>query len=480
MNRLHPSALGELKDEVRLPSYDHQSLRAGIVHLGLGAFHRAHQAVFTEDAIELAGGDWGIIGVSIRSAEVSRQLLPQAGLYSVWSEDAGREELRIIGALRDVLVAPQNPAAVVAAIADQSIKIITLTITEKGYSLAADGRSLDLQDSIIKDDLANRQHPSSALGLIALGLRARMHSGGAALTILSCDNLSQNSRLLRAVLVDYLALSFPEVIEWLDSATTFPCSVVDRIVPAMTAQQKQRQALQLGLVDESAVTTEPFSQWIIEDRFAGHRPAWDKVGVQLVEDVLPFETIKLRLLNAAHSAIAYCGLLTGMETVDEVMADAPLRSFIERLMAEELMPALDVPEGFDLGLYRDQLLQRFENPCLRHRCQQIAMDGSEKILQRWLPTLEQLPEAPSLVKALSAWCYFILQTELPIDDPRKEQLTAVRASDQQHAPRLHSVLACARITSGTVADFPLLCRTVEENMRTIESEGVRNLLEQRG
>ncbi len=475
MQRLHPDTLGAARADVRLPPYERGALRPGIVHLGLGAFHRAHQAVYTDAAIGVAGGDWGILGVSLRSAAVSEQLAPQGGLYSVLSEDATTSEVRVVGAVLQVLVAPREPAAVTGAIARQDIHIVTLTITEKGYLLAADGVALDRADEGVRHDLANPERPVTAVGILALGLRERVLRGGAPLTLLSCDNLSENSRRLRGVLADYLGSTFPEVLPWLEQHARFPCSMVDRIVPAATAEQRARQSQQLGLVDEGAVSTEPFSQWLIEDDFAADRPAWERVGVQLVDDILPYENIKLRLLNASHSAIAYCGLLADCTVVDEVMADPALGAWVQRLMARDLMPALRVPPDFDLGAYRDQLLSRFANPRLGHRCVQIAMDGSEKIAQRWLPTLAQ-SEAPLLRGALAAWVYFVLFMDIDIDDPRAPVLLAQRASDGPLRERIESVLACARIDRESVGAFAGLVGDVEEHMRVIQSESIRALV----
>jgi fructuronate reductase len=466
MSRLHPEILGSLPGDVRIPQYDRAGLQAGILHLGPGAFHRAHQAVFTDDAMETGAPEWGIVGVSLRSPGVSRQLTPQGGLYSVWSEDAAGRELRVIGAIQKVLVARQDLSAVIDALAEASIRI---------DALGADGASLDIADAQIAADLDTPAAPVSAVGVLALGLKARFESGGAPLTVISCDNLSENSKRLCSLLRDYLAATFPAVLPWLDDAVTFPCSMVDRIVPAMTAVQKERQSRALGCMDEGAVSTEPFKQWIIEDNFAAGRPDWHAVGVQLVADILPYENIKLRLLNAAHSAIAYCGLLAGSETVYAVMADASLRPYVERLMAEDLMPALDVPRGFDLAGYRDDLLARFSNPCLGHRCAQIAMDGSEKISQRWLPTLQAVA-APRLRRALSVWCYFVLCTELPLDDPRSEQLYALRHSDAPLTDRLSGVLGCARIGSQTLPGVSGLLQEVERDIGTLASQGVGELL----
>lgn len=475
MHRLHPSTLTESNADVRGPAYARDQLRTGIVHLGIGAFHRAHQAVYTDDAMGLCAPDWGILGVSLRSAATAGRLNPQDGLYSVLSRDANASELRVIGAVRRVLVAPRELPAVIAAIADPATRMVTLTITEKGYALAADGHSLDRQDPALRADLDDPQHPVSALGVLALGLRARAGQGDAPLSILSCDNLAHNSRCLRAVLVEYLQQCFPQILDWFERNTTFPCSMVDRIVPAMSAAGLDEQAAALGLRDEGAVSTEPFSQWIIEDDFAAGHPPWERVGAQLVDDIAPYENIKLRLLNASHSAIACCGLLAGVDTVDQVMDDAALGEFVRRLMSQDLMPALQVPADFDLAGYRDQLLQRFGNPRLAHRCAQIAMDSSEKIAQRWLPTLQQ-NRAPQLRRALAAWCYLVLATDIAVEDPRREQLLAQRASTAPLAGKVEAVLACARITPAAVADFAGLRDELLQGMDSIERDGLRALL----
>ena len=476
MEQLHPDTLDHLAGAARTPAYHRQAIAPGIVHLGPGAFHRAHQAVYTERAMEHDGGDWGIVGVSLRSASIARQLNPQQGLYSVWSEDGEGRALRVIGALQKVLVASEEMASVITALADPATRIVTLTITEKGYNLAADGESLDRDDPQIAADLADPEHPRSAIGVLALGLRARLDNGGAPLTILSCDNLSENSKVLHLLLRDYLEETFAGVLPWLACSVTFPCSMVDRIVPATTPEQKERQAMALGLRDDGAVSTEPFIQWIIEDNFAAGRPAWDQVGVQFVRNILPYENIKLRLLNASHSAIAYCGLLAGKDTVDAVMADPRLRAYVEALMAQDLMPVLDVPRGFDLGAYRDDLLARFSNPCLAHRCAQIAMDGSEKISQRWLPTLKA-SAAPHLRQALAAWCYFVLFTDLAINDPRSARLLELRQSDAPVPERLAQVLACARVDADSMRDFAGLYAEVERNVDRLSREGVYAILE---
>ncbi len=439
LQRLSADTLGDLHGRVLRPDYTRSRVTPGVLHLGVGAFHRAHQAVYTDTALAEAS-DWGIVGVSLRSARVAEQLNPQYCLFSVLSEDSAQQELRVIGSILQVLVAPQQPASVNAAFRDPAIRVVTLTVTEAGYCLGADGQSLDSGLPGIQADLAQPDRPGTAIGLLASGLKQRLDAGGAPLTVISCDNLAHNSRKLRAALVDYLARVWPDVLPWLDEQVRFPCSMVDRIVPAQSEAGLARQAQLLGVRDEAAVATEPFSQWIIERDFATAVPDWEAAGALYVDDIAPFEAMKLRLLNASHSAIAMLGLLAGRETVAEVMADAELRAFVESLMSLELLPGLAAPPGFDLPDYREQLLARFSNPCLQHRCAQIAMDSTEKLRQRWLPTLADQRGDSLLVRALAAWCYLVMDTSVEIKDPRLGALLEVRASDQPARARLAALL----------------------------------------
>ncbi|MEM8500854.1 MAG: mannitol dehydrogenase family protein [Pseudomonadota bacterium] len=474
--RLHPETLNLLNTDVLTPTYDRESLQPRIIHLGIGAFHRAHQAVYTEDAIAHSGGDWGIVGVSLRSDAVATQLRPQTALYSVMSQDATHTELRVVGSILDVLYAAENPDRVADAIAHSGTRLLTLTITEKGYCLASDGFSLDNSNNLIEADLEHPYSPASAIGLIAYGLHKRVANGGEPITVLSCDNLSENSQRLKAVLTEYLHASFADVIPWLHNCVSFPCSMVDRIVPGATTEQKIMQSTLLGLQDDGAISTEFFKQWIIEDRFANTRPAWDQVGVEFVDDILPFENIKLRVLNASHSAIAFCGLLAGLDTVDQVMNDEQLASFVTRLIDTELIPAIDAPDGFDLLDYRNRLLRRYQNPHLRHRCAQIAMDSSEKISQRWLPAFAADANTTLLTTSLSMWCFFVLHTDMIIEDPQAEHLMSQRTDCKPIASRVKSTLAIARFHSDSVGNFERLNTLVLADLDFLVQYGLREFL----
>lgn len=414
------SAQTPLPASVRAPGYDRSEQAAGIVHIGIGAFHRAHQAVYTDDAMTAGDRDWGIIGVSLRSGDVAAQLGPQDGLYTVSTRSAVGTQLRLIGAVQTVLVAADDSQAVIDAIAAPTTHIVSFTVTEKGYLRRADG-SLDLA--------AAAGNPS-LYRFVAAGLAERKATGRGGLTLLSCDNLAGNGGVLRRLMREYLAACHPDLSAWFDATCTCPATMIDRIVPATTDADRAEVEALLGARDEGAVVTEGFGQWVIEDDFAGPRPRWEAVGAELVADVAPYETAKLRMLNGAHSTLAYIGLGRGHEFVHQAIADADIRPLIERLMLGEAAPTFDAAPGQDLSAYADALLDRFANPALDHRLIQIAMDGSQKIPQRWLETMAwhqaRGARCPSLEAAIAAWIAF-LRSDHPVDDPLADKLREAAA-----------------------------------------------------
>ncbi|MBB6426502.1 mannitol dehydrogenase family protein [Sphingopyxis sp. JAI128] len=405
---------------VPTPGYDRAAQAAGIVHIGIGAFHRAHQAVYTDDAMSAGDRDWGIVGVSLRSGDVAAQLNPQDGLYSVSTRSAGGAGLRLVGAVQRVLVAADHPQAVIDAIAAPTTHIVGFTVTEKGYLRGPDGAL----------DLGAAKGASSLYRFVGAGLAARKAAGLPGLTLLSCDNLAGNGAALKALMRQYLAAEYPDLAPWFDSECRCPATMIDRIVPATTETDRAAVETALGARDDGAVVTEAFSQWVIENDFAGPRPRWEKVGAELVADVAPYETAKLRMLNGAHSALAYIGLGKGHDYVHQAIADPAIRPVIERLMRAEAAPTIDAAPGQDLSAYADALLDRFANPALHHRLIQIAMDGSQKIPQRWLETLawhqERGQHCPSIEAAIAAWIAF-LRSDQPVDDPLADKLRAAAA-----------------------------------------------------
>jgi fructuronate reductase len=404
VTRLSAATLPGLPGDIGRPGYDRAAVRTGIVHLGIGAFHRAHQATLFDAALAAGDGRWGVCGVSLRSAEVRDQLAPQDGLYSLVERDAAGERVRVVGAVRQVLVAPEDPGAVVAALASPDVHLVTLTVTEKGYRLA--GGTLDVADPGIVHDLATPGAPKTAVGFLVAGLARRRAAGLPPFTVLSCDNLPRNGHLLRDAVLAFADRLAPALARWIAAEGAFPQSMVDRIVPATTATDVAALAARLGCEDRAMVKTEPFLQWVIEDRFCGPRPDFAALGAQLTADIAPWEEAKLRLLNGAHSAIAYLGGLAGIEHVHAFVARAQGRRFVERLWAESAT-TLSPPAGLDLVRYRGALMARFANPALMHRTRQIAMDGSQKLPQRLLAPiarrLERGQDIGALALAVAAW-----------------------------------------------------------------------------
>ncbi len=437
--RLSEAALADLPRAVRRPGYDRRALATGIVHLGIGAFHRAHQAWYVERSLEEAAfGPWGICGVSLRHPDMQARLAPQDGLFALATRHEDRTEWRVIGAVREVLVGPHDIEAVLARLTAPATRIVSLTVTEKGYCLGADHR-LAADHPDIRHDLATPEAPRSAPGYLAAALARIRAAGGAPPTILCCDNLPSNGRTLKQAVVDLAALRGDDgLASWIERSVAMPNSMVDRIVPASSdADRAEAQQALGGVADEAVVTAEPFSQWVLEESFGGPMPDFGAVGVELVGDVAPFERMKLRLLNGSHSAIAYLGQVAGLEHVADVMADPALRAFVERLMIEiaDAVPGIDPTRIAD---YRASLLARWRNPAIRHRTAQIAMDGSQKIPQRWLATLMELRRAgrptPCLAFALAGWFRYLggagEQTRIAIAaDPMAETLTALCRSD---------------------------------------------------
>ncbi len=385
---LNLAALARLPGAVRRPTFDPAQLKCGIVHLGIGAFHRAHQAVFTEDAIEQQGGNWGIIGASLLRPDAPDALARQDCLYTVETLGAAAQ-YRVMGVLRQALFAPRDRAALLAALAAPTTHAVTLTLSEKGYCLAADG-ALDFAYPDIQADLATPRTPRSAIGWLALALAARRQNGAGPLTILSCDNLQSNGEKLADAVTAFADRTQPGLAGWIAGNTAFPLTLVDSIVPASDAAHRARVAAMLGVGDDASVQREEFAQWVIQDRFAGPLPAWGQVGAEIVPDIAQYQRLKLHVLNTAHSALAYLGLPRGHIYVRQAIADPQLLQFLDGMMAREIAPAL---APLDVAGYWRTVKARFANPMIDHRLAQIAEDGSLKLPQRLFPLLEANAQA---------------------------------------------------------------------------------------
>nr|WP_244327900.1 mannitol dehydrogenase family protein [Roseibium sp. RKSG952] len=415
--------------------------KPGIVHLGLGAFFRAHGAIFIEEAMAQSGGDWGIVGVSLQSPRMRSQLAPQGFVYNAVELQPGENTVRQIGSVCDVLVARRDPEAVLKRMSDPDIRIVSLTVTEKGYchDPVAGGLKPDHPD--IQRDLSEAL-PVSAPGYIVRALARRRAMGVPPFTVLSCDNLPDNGRLVRKVVLGFAERLDPELARWIGTEARFPSTMVDRIVPATQPEDIETLAARTGSYDAAPVFHEPFRQWVIEDDFVpahgkDRRPALEAAGVQMVKDVAPYEQMKLRMLNGTHSALAYLGFLAGHETIAETVADPVFETFVKTLWQAEIIPSVSPPAGADLAAYAAVLFTRYATPAIRHRTWQIAMDGSQKLPQRILATVkdnsENGVESPRLLIAVAAWMIYVGGQDLhgrPIDvrDPLASQLKALSAS----------------------------------------------------
>jgi len=381
--RFGARALSRLPQSVHRPGFDPASLKSGIVHLGIGAFHRAHQAVFTQDAIAHHGGDWGIVGASLQRADVPDALRAQDCLYTV--ESLGAEaRYQVMGVIREALFAPRDRARLLEALTAPKTHVVTLTLSEKGYCLSTDG-ALDFSHPDIAADLANPLAPRSAIGWLVLALAERRKAGAGPLTILSCDNLGSNGEKLAQAVTAFAERSHSGLSTWIAANTAFPSTLVDCIVPASDAAHRARVVRALGFEDQASVQREAFAQWVIQDRFAAAVPAWGEVGAEIVPDITGYQRLKLHVLNTAHSALAYLGLPRGHAYVRQAIADPQLIQFLDGMMEQEIAPAL---APLDVAGYWRTVKTRFANPMIDHRLAQIAEDGSLKLPQRLFPLLE--------------------------------------------------------------------------------------------
>lgn len=426
----------------------------GIVHLGIGAFHRAHQAVCTEEAMRQSGDlRWGILGVTQRSADVREQLRPQGGLFTVVTADAGGARAQVVGAVQDVAWPAEETERVLSMIAASTTHVVMLTITEKGYPRNAAG-GLDVaaihEDlrAVGGDETGEVRAAGSAVGLLVRALIRRQRGGGAPITVLSCDNLPGNGRILHALVRDAAdELAVPGFSAWLDASVTFPCSMVDRIVPVTTEQWRRAGENLTGYRDTGLVVAEPYFQWVIEDDFAGPRPPWERAGAVFVDDVEPFERAKLRLLNAAHSVIAYAGARRGHETVASAMADPEILSLARALQADAAA-TLIAPEGVVLVDYCDEILRRFANTAIVDTPRRIAADGTQKIPLRWGQPLAELAAqgiaAPGIEAAYREWAEFVVDevhAGRELVDPQGAQLRAIVQDFPRRADAMSALIA---------------------------------------
>lgn len=451
--------------------------KAGIVHLGLGAFFRAHGAVYVAEA-----GGWGITGVSLQSPGTRDRLKPQGWAYTAVELGPDGEKPQVVTVLRDVLVAPEDPQAVLDAMAAPDTHIVSLTVTEKGYCHEPSTGRLNRDHPDIAHDLENPL-PRSAPGFLARALALRHAAGQPPFTVLCCDNLPENGRVVRGVVGELARLIDPALADWIETNGAFPSTMVDRIVPATTPADLDRLEAATGTRDEAPVMHEPFRQWVIEDSFCGPRPAFERVGVQMVADVTPYEHMKLRMLNGTHSSLAYLGYLAGHETIADTMSDPVFAHFVRRLWRDEIIPALTPPPGEDLGAYAEALAARYANPAIRHRTWQIAMDGSQKLPQRILGTIAESRAAgravPGLTLAVAAWMRYASGRDergaaIEVKDPLAPRLAALWRDDP--AQTVAGFLAVAEVFPPALRDDAGFAANLTAALSGLVRDGARAMV----
>lgn len=411
LNQKNLSAAAEL---LKVPTYTRNELKSGIVHVGVGGFHRAHQALVVQKLLELGGNeDWGICGIGLREGDrkIAEVFRKQDCLYTlITRHPTGKVESEVMGQMTDFLLAPDNQQAVIDRIAHIDTKILSLTITEGGYNLLSDGE-FDLDHPDVQHDLNNPTDPKTIYGYLSAALRKRKENEQAPFTVMSCDNIQHNGDVTKKMLLSFLSAQDNDLAAWVEKEVAFPNSMVDRITPVTTDAEINYLTDEFNLEDEWPVTCEPFLQWVIEDNFSNGRPDFDKVnGVQFVSDVTPYEKMKIRLLNAGHSVLGIFGATMGIQTIDACTQNTALRKVLHKFWDQEATPVLDKVEGIDLDDYKDSLLERFANPNIKDSVSRICSESSAKLPKFVIPTIqENLRNGGDIEIAtllIAAWCYY--------------------------------------------------------------------------
>ncbi|WP_153559350.1 mannitol dehydrogenase family protein [Roseimaritima sediminicola] len=435
---LNRANLSELPASVARPSYDPVRLKSGIVHVGVGGFHRSHEAFYTDRLLDEGDAEqWGICGVGIRAGDrrIAEVLDKQDGLYSlIVRHPDGRIDTRVIGSIHRFILGDQDPQAVVAQMAHPDTRIVSLTITEGGYNVDPETGQFDFANAEAQHDLQNPSEPKLVFGFLTAALRRRRDEGLPAFTVQSCDNIQHNGDLTGRMLLQFARRQDAELAKWIEDEVCFPNAMVDRITPVTTDDDIKYLKTHHGYHDRWPVTCEPFCQWVVEDKFCCGRPAWDRVGVQFVPDVVPYETMKLRLLNAGHSVLGILGAIHGHATINDCIADPTFAAYLRRFMDLEATPTLDPVPGIDLDRYKDTLFERFGNPNIRDSVSRICLQSSSKLPVFLLPTIEANLKAGRSIDlgtfVVAAWCLYNdrqvdrLGRPLEIVDDRKDELHA--------------------------------------------------------
>ncbi|MBM7353965.1 mannitol dehydrogenase family protein [Lelliottia amnigena] len=471
-----------LPPHVQLPQYDRQQLRSRIVHFGFGAFHRAHQALLTNRVLNANGGDWGICEISLFSGDVlMSQLREQDHLFTVLEKGADGNQPIVIGAVHECLNAKLDSlAAIIEKFCEPQVAIVSLTITEKGYCIDPATGKLDTQNAPILHDLENPTEPHSAPGILVEALHRRRERGLTPFTVLSCDNIPDNGHVVKNAVLGMAKKRSPELAKWIETHVSFPGTMVDRIVPAATEVSLAEITQALGVEDPCAISCEPFIQWVIEDNFVAGRPEWEIAGVQMVQDVLPWEQMKLRMLNGSHSFLAYLGYLAGFAHVSDCMRDDAFREAARRLMLDEQAPTLRITD-VDLTAYADSLIDRFANPALQHRTWQIAMDGSQKLPQRMLEGvrvhLQRESAWPLLALGIAGWMRYVSGVDdagnaIDVRDPLSEKIRALVETSSEK-DRVKALLALSEIFGSDLPQHAQFVDAITDAYQRIVERGAR-------
>ena len=482
---LNAQALAKLKDRFAVPSYDRTALKSGILHMSVGGFHRSHQAVYLDMFLNKFAENWMITGVGLLPQDLDnlKALENQDGLYSVLERSPEGDEVRIVGSMKNVLHAPSNPQAVIDQIANPEIKILSLTITEKGYCYD-DKRNLNTNHPAVKNDIALPANPQTAYGYIVKGLQKRREDNAGPITIMCCDNLPGNGHITEHLLLQFTNLADAPLASWIKDNCSFPNAMVDRITPVTTDKIRTILAEDFNISDAWPVVCEDYLQWILEDKFIAGRPGLDKVGVQIVEEVEPYEKMKVRLLNGSHSALSYVSYMLGYREVDKAMADPLVSKFVRAYMDECITPSLPSVPGIDLDKYKDKLISRFANPSISDQVQRLAEDGSQKIRNAIVPPLEFQLENNGEIKwialALAGWYRYLngsdeASAKIEIKDPMAEKLNA-RAQANPKDPA--GLLGVEEIFGAKLASEPRIVQAIKTYLEKMYSQGMRKTLEE--
>jgi fructuronate reductase len=491
MQRLSEQNLHQVAPDVARPKYDRSKVPTRMVHLGAGAFHRSHQAVYNDKVMNDGDPHWGIMAVSLHSPAASQALTPQDNLYTLLTRDNELETARIIGSLNRVACLADARQAVLTQLAAPDTEIVSLTITEKGYCYDPATKVLDENHPAVKADLVDPLNASTAIGLLASAIARRRAQRTRPFTLLSCDNLPSNGKMLQSVVAQYLELAQsglgdPGLQAYFLDQYACPCTVVDRITPAATIADVADVETLLGLHDASPIITEPFSQWVIQDWFSSDRPEWEAVGATVTDSVDGFERLKLRLLNGGHSAIAYLGGLAGYEVVADAMQHKVMSRFVRDLM-DDAGATLHVPAEINLGEYKKSLLKRLGNRALKHRTAQIAIDGSQKLPQRIIEPMQarlrQGLDIDRQAMVIAAWIACLLghnekQERLDLDDPMSARLRlAVKKAGASAHSLVASVTGISAIFGEALPRDPEFQRSVTSALHQLLTVGVFAALE---